>query len=247
MKQLKDYLDVGALVERFHALKESNPMAGLPVYQIEYNDFFEVFERTYVYVRLKNHSVHMGDYTTDKERLDEIREDYHDCVTHNLEIRGHEEFRNQGYYWFSLWNDGILDEPDFMALYKENARQVVERCMAVLRRGNGNGLFLDANFWADYALVAFVGLLFCDDGAQRQEAVSLARHLLPQISDNRLKAHVLVHIYYITRERTMRQEADAIIASWGDDIAMKEEDARLRDFFKICLKEPYNPRVRRAM
>lgn len=202
------------------ALKETNPMEGYPIYQMQYDDFFKVVVRGY------------SDFLLDKAWLDEIREDYRERVKHHLDVRGHEEFRNQSYYWFSLWNDGILNEPDFMSLYKDDARQVGERSLSLLRKGNGNGLYMDADFWADYALTAFVGLLFYDDDNQRQLAVELARNLLPDISDKRIKAHVLVHLYYITREEALKKEAEAIMVSWGNELDMHEEDARLIDFKK---------------
>ena len=210
--------DIGTMESWYRVLRTSTPQAGWPIFQIEYNEFFEVFERV--------------QDTACTMRLDAIREDYRKAVASNLQGRSHKEFREQGYYWHSLWKEGIDDEPLFMELYVQDAREVVDKCLELLGRGNGDGLWMTTDFWADYVLMAFVGLLFYDSEEQRKVVVAHARRLLPEIEEERLKAHVLVHLFHLTREEPLMKEAERIMEAWGGDSDICEEDARLRDFSK---------------
>jgi len=232
--------DVPTVVSAWHALRLVNPKAGRPMYQRDYDRFFDFFKMV---------SDSTPENTEEERQLSEIRDDYMQLLADNLDSRSDEEYRSESYYWLTVkaargYSPSFLSE----ALARDAEKRVFGSHRLLTFYHASTGAFIPT-VEATWLVNIFIGMQltpghrFSFEAECIRMACENLAYLLNMADEYGRYVQLLVLLYLRTGEDRYRQLADTAIAAWPEQ-GLPLEQAYFRSYYQTAqhrLKDSQDP------
>ena len=211
--------DIPTLVSAYHALRQSNPHAGHPLYQYVYDEYFRTFNRVY---EATPHD------TEEWNLLSDIRSNYIKQLTGNLRSRDDETFRTESYHWLTLIHDGYTSPYITEAIVDEAETRIFSNYDKVKTCHHAPGWNIpDMEVtWLLNILIA-MQLNPLHQYSMEPDCIAIAQENLDLLKNREdpsgRNTQLLALLHQRTGNPTYQHLADALISTWSNDTLTLEQ------------------------